>query len=78
MERLTKLQKLLLHHVERVGGQHVYISRAWRPPVDSGLRGYSWEGINLSLASLVRRGLLRVVKDSFFYLTHQEQVGNKA
>lgn len=68
MARLTKLQKLLVNHIRQQGGDHVYISRAWVPPADSGLSGYTWEGVNLSLRALVRRGVLRVVKESFFYL----------
>jgi hypothetical protein len=65
---MTKLQQLLVSHIKQQGGEHVYISRAWAPPADSGLSGYTWEGVNLSLRALVRRGVLRVVKDSFYYL----------
>ncbi len=68
MTRLTKLQKLLLAHIQNAGGQHVYISRTFTPPADSGLLGYTWEGVSRSLASLVRGGQLKVVRDSFFYL----------
>lgn len=68
MARLTKLQQLLVDHIRQQGGDHVYISRAWVPPVGSGLSGYTWEGVNLSLRALVRRGVLRVVKASFYHL----------
>ena len=68
MARLTKLQQLLVRHIRQQGGDHVYISRAWTPPAGSGLSGYTWEGVNLSLRALVRRGVLRVVKDSFYYI----------
>ena len=71
MARLTKLQRLLLEFIEKQGGEHVYISRSLVPPGESGLRGYTWEGVNLSLRSMVNRGLLHVVKDSFFYLEKQ-------
>jgi hypothetical protein len=69
MARPTKLQKLLIAYIRDAGGKHVYISRTLVPPADSGLRGYTWEGVNLSLKSLVRNGQLKVVRDSFFYLT---------
>lgn len=68
MTRLTKLQQLLVSHIKQQGGDHVYLSRAWTPPSESELSGYTWEGVNLSLRALVRRGVLRVVKDSFYYL----------
>lgn len=68
MARVTKLQRLLLGHIEAMGGKHVYISRAFVPPAGSGLHGFTWEGVSISLNSLVRRGMLRAVKGNFFYL----------
>lgn len=62
--RLSGLQKLLVAHIEREGGRHVYLSGATRVPVDSGLLGYSWEGVNLSLKALVRRGVLTASRNT--------------
>jgi hypothetical protein len=70
---MTKLQQLLVDHIKKQGGEHVYISRAWAPPVGSGLSGYTWQGVSLSLEALIRRGVLRVVKSSFFYLVDEQK-----
>lgn len=73
MARQTQLQRLLVAYIKQQGSEHVYISRAWAPPADSGLSGYTWEGVNLSLRALIRRGVLRVVKDSFYYLVDDQR-----
>ena len=68
--RLTRLQKAIVEFMGRQGGSHVYISRSTVPPVDSDLRGFTWEGVNLSLRSLLRAGV--IIKsgknDGFFSL----------
>ena len=73
MARMTPLQRLLVDHIKQVGGKHIYISRAWSAPAGSPLLGYTWEGVNLSLQALVRRGVLRVEKQSFFYLADEQK-----
>lgn len=69
MKRLTSLQQLLVQYIQQQGGQHVYMGRSWVPPADSGLSGYTLAGVNLSLKALVRSGVVRVVRDSFFYMS---------
>ena len=70
--RLTRLQKAIVEYMTRLGGEHVYIARCTVPPPDSDLRGYTWEGINLSLRALIRRGVIRRsgTNRSFYSLTH--------
>lgn len=70
--RLTRLQKAIVEFMVRLGGEHVYIGRETVPPPDSDLRGFTWEGVNLSLRSLIRRGVIRRsgANRGFYSLTH--------
>lgn len=79
--RLTKLQRALLAHIAELGGRHVYLSRSTR--ASGHLRGYTWEGVHLSLQSLQRAGLIQKSgkNDGFWTLTsmgrdaHPEDLG---
>ena len=69
--RLTRLQKAILAYMTLLGGEHVYISRTTAPPPNSDLAGFTWEGVNLSLSALVKRGVIRKsgANDGFFTIT---------
>jgi hypothetical protein len=57
VERLTRLQRALLAHMAEQGGRHVYLSRGTKAV--GHLSGYTWEGVHLSLQSLLRAGLIQ-------------------
>lgn len=54
--RLTRLQRALLAYMAEQGGTHVYLSPCTRAA--GRLSGYTWEGVCLSLQSLLRAGLI--------------------
>ena len=57
VRRLTKLQRALIAYMSERGGTHVYMSQCTRAV--GHLRGYTWEGVHLSLQSLLRAGLIQ-------------------
>ena len=70
--RLTRLQMAIIEYMARLGGDHVFISMTTAPPPDSALSGFTWAGVNLSLRSLTRRGVIRSsgANHGFYSLTH--------
>lgn len=56
-KRLTPLQRALLAHMAELGGVHIHIGRATK--ATGHLRGYTWEGVHLSLQSLLKAGLIQ-------------------
>jgi len=72
--RMTRLQKAIVEHMTMLGGEHVFIGRATVPPPGSDLRGFTWEGVNLSLRALIRRGVIRSSgkNHGFYSLTHNQ------
>ena len=57
VRRLTPLQRALLAYMAERGGAYVYLSPCTRAV--GHLRGYTWEGVHLSLQSLLRAGLIQ-------------------
>jgi len=67
--RPTLLQRAILSYMADLGGQHVYLSPTTRAV--GHLTGYTWEGVNLSLRSLLKAGLIHKSgqNDHFWSLT---------
>lgn len=65
MARIGKNQALVLQYLQDRGGLHVYLAPGCRSDC---LRGFTWEEVERSLHSLVRRGLVIKVKQGFYSL----------
>lgn len=60
VKRLTRLQRALLAHMAEYGGEHIYLSPCSK--AIGHLSGYTWAGVNLSLQSLLRAGLIQLYR----------------